>query len=758
MENPIHRGRCADDVAWSTINAGEAIPGVVTPLTWSFFGDATERAMKHTFCDLGVLDPSQVVASPRAEERLWDVFFGRAAGNLNTFRWLGDRMPGTSGDAIEEQIFGQVRPGVRSKSVYGRYPVVAAKMPLAAVRLVGRLERVVAPINPWWQQAVRPGALDGADAARAALSEAAARFEAVMRPHTLAAMLCQGMYEQLRRAAEAAGRPGLELSLITGYGQMAETAFVSDLWEVSRGRLTLDEFVVRHGYHGPDEGELSARVWRIRRDPLHDVLRAYREMGDDRDPRSVERERAAERARAELELFSALPPHRRAAAKLVARIAAQFIPLRGTGKAAFLQCVDVARAAARMIGEELARDGRLGEPEEVFMLTVPELVAPGPLLNARELATERRAVHEEYRKLDIPDMFYGVPAPFAKSERRDRSGEGVVTGAPVSRGVVEGVARVVLDPQSDDPLEPGEILVCRTTDPSWASTMMLASALVIDIGGPISHGAIVARELGIPCVTGTRDGTAQIRTGDRVRVDGAKGEARVIERCGPESVGPEGTEFSIENDAVRGGVMDNNELLVLMALRLKGRGSTEELVATTGLEGWAVAAVVDPLVESGGARELRGSYMLTAPARERLKELLDSERAGVDSAAVRDSYEEFTSVNQDFKQLATDWQLRDEQPNDHSDPAYDAEVVERLPSIHARVAPILERVVELVPRLAPYQARLSTALARVQGGDHTWLLKPLIDSYHTVWFELHEELISLAGLSREAEAVSGRAE
>ena len=72
--------------------------------------------------------------------------------------------------------------------------------------------------------------------------------------------------------------------------------------------------------------------------------------------------------------------------------------------------------------------------------------------------------------------------------------------------------------------------MCRTTDPGWASTMMLASALVIDIGGPISHGAIVARELGIPCVTGTRTGTATIRTGDLVKVDGEKGEVVVLER------------------------------------------------------------------------------------------------------------------------------------------------------------------------------------------------------------------------------------
>ncbi|HEX4110788.1 MAG TPA: PEP-utilizing enzyme, partial [Solirubrobacteraceae bacterium] len=524
--NAIHRGSCPGDVAWSTVNAGEAIPGVVTPLTWSFFGDAVERAMKHTFCDLGVLARSAVVASPRPEDRLWDVFYGRAAGNLNTFRALGDRMPGTSGDAIEEQIFGQVRAGVRSERVRGRYPIVAAKLPWSAARLVSRLQTAVGPVEPFWRGAVAPGALGDAAEAERAFREAAVRLEAVMRPHTLAAMLCQALYEQLHRAAERAGRAGLELSLVTGYGQMAETAVVTDLWEVSRGRLTADEFVARHGYHGPDEGELSARVWRIDRAPLLELLGQYRALPEERDPRRVERERAQARRAAEHELFAALPASRRAPARAVVRLAMRFIPLRGSGKAAFLQCVDVARAAALVIGGE-----RLGAPEDAFMLTARELLDDARAGDLQALVAERRAAHDAYRTLDIPELFHGVPEPFpiGEGERRD----GVqITGTPVSPGVVEGVARVFPGSAVGDALEPGEVLVCRATDPSWVSMMMLASAVVIDIGGPISHGAIVARELGIPCVIGTRDGTAQIRTGDRLRVDGAKGEVEIMAACG----------------------------------------------------------------------------------------------------------------------------------------------------------------------------------------------------------------------------------
>jgi pyruvate,water dikinase len=83
--------------------------------------------------------------------------------------------------------------------------------------------------------------------------------------------------------------------------------------------------------------------------------------------------------------------------------------------------------------------------------------------------------------------------------------------------------RVIVDPGDTDDFEPGEVLVCRATDPSWAALFYLASAVVIDIGGDMSHGAIVARELGLPAVVNTGDGTTRLCTGDRVRVDGSAG-------------------------------------------------------------------------------------------------------------------------------------------------------------------------------------------------------------------------------------------
>jgi rifampicin phosphotransferase len=102
-----------------------------------------------------------------------------------------------------------------------------------------------------------------------------------------------------------------------------------------------------------------------------------------------------------------------------------------------------------------------------------------------------------------------------------------VEGIGVSAGDTEGMARVVTDPSFAE-VEPDEILVAATTDPSWASIMYVSSALVMDMGGPISHAAVVARELGIPCVVNTRKGTREIKTGDRVRVDGTTGVVEIL--------------------------------------------------------------------------------------------------------------------------------------------------------------------------------------------------------------------------------------
>jgi pyruvate,water dikinase len=136
------------------------------------------------------------------------------------------------------------------------------------------------------------------------------------------------------------------------------------------------------------------------------------------------------------------------------------------------------------------------------------------------------------RSLAIPGRWRGVPEPVAAGapEESGVSGSGV-SGSGVSAGIAENVVRVVTDASFAE-LEEGEVLVTPTTNPSWASIMFLSSALVVDIGGALSHAAVVARELGIPCVVNTRNGSRVLCTGDRVRVDDRAGTVEVLERAG----------------------------------------------------------------------------------------------------------------------------------------------------------------------------------------------------------------------------------
>jgi hypothetical protein len=200
-----------------------------------------------------------------------------------------------------------------------------------------------------------------------------------------------------------------------------------------------------------------------------------------------------------------------------------------------------------------------------------------------------------------------------------------------------------------------------------------------------------------------------------------------------------------------------SELAVLQAVRLKGRVSLADLAATLGESTDDVAGTVERLTKSGLL--IDGKALRVSPdGRVRLDELLVAERRQIDTAALAAAYADFRVVNAEFKALVTDWQLKDGWPNTHDDTAYDAAVLTRLDKVHHRVTPIVAAAAAQVPRLSHYSAKLQAALDNIHGGDTAWLSRPLIDSYHTVWFELHEELIVAAGLTRESEAESGDAQ
>jgi len=525
MNDPLHWDCTDPHVLWSPGNVSEAIPGVSTALNWSFVGDAIELASRRAFASIGVLSPAEVTLPARAEDRLIVAFFGRTVANIDQMRVIGDRLPGTSANSIEEQLFGVVRPGVENHPSYRRWPAVAVRMPATATRLVAHQRRARAETERWWRRHVIDPPRDLASA-RALLVEAGARYQAVFELGVVASMLASALSDQVALLTAGAGKAGLEQRLVTGYAGLVESALLRDLWALSRDDCDLNAFLLRHGFHGPDEGQMASRVWREDPAPLLALAGHYAHLGDDADPATAEARQQATRRAAEGELLAALPAVRRPAARLLLILARVVIPQREIGKANYTQCLDGARLAARCLGRELTRTGHLSDREDVFHLTVEELLADRSPAELRDLVDERRRLVDRYRALDLPDRWTGPPVPVAVDASAGDDG-GPVTGVAVGGGDVTGRVRVVLDPATAD-FEPGEVLVCHSTDPGWVALFHLAGAVVVDTGGQMSHGAIVARELGLPCVTGTTDGTRRLSTGDLVRVDGTAGRVDVL--------------------------------------------------------------------------------------------------------------------------------------------------------------------------------------------------------------------------------------
>jgi len=192
-----------------------------------------------------------------------------------------------------------------------------------------------------------------------------------------------------------------------------------------------------------------------------------------------------------------------------------------------VQVLDRAREVAQTVGGNLARAGALDRADDVRFLTWDELVEIGEGRSTpREMVESRRAAFALDQKRQPPLVLASDGEIPILSSRADLPA-GSIGGIGASAGVVEGSARVVLDPAAEV-LHAGEILIAPFTDPGWTPLFTHAAGLVTEVGGLMTHGSVIARELGIPAVVGAAGATTRIHTGDRVRVDGTRGYVEVI--------------------------------------------------------------------------------------------------------------------------------------------------------------------------------------------------------------------------------------
>ncbi len=296
----------------------------------------------------------------------------------------------------------------------------------------------------------------------------------------------------------------------------------------------LAEFLAVYGHRGVAEIDLGLPRWS--EDPTHilGALSNYLQVQDPSLAPSVHFQRGAQEAES---MLAELVQRARSKGWLRSRLvhfflrrARELVGLREMPKFIIILLMARMRDLWWTIGKELEQAGRLETAGDVFFLSLPEIHAALAGAEVHHTVREHRSAYDfEMRRRHIPRVLLSDGTePSAIVADAEGSSQGVLRGTPASPGTVTAQARVILDPTGAH-LAPGDILVAPSTDPGWTPLFLTAGGLVMEMGGAISHGAVVAREYGIPAVVGVAGATERITTGSRITVDGAAGTITIEE-------------------------------------------------------------------------------------------------------------------------------------------------------------------------------------------------------------------------------------
>ena len=565
----------ASGATYTPIGIQEMLPGVLPPLLWSINAPLLDEAFRRLFAELGLDVPASsgpFLAIGR--------FRGRAALNLSVLREAAESMPGGSRAEVERQYLGRVltQPG-DEPAPKGR-KLRRALAGLRALRIRKRVEGevelfseaahgIVALSTPLhelptqrllaYRARVRDLAARGYTAEVSAAAGAAAAYRAlemtiarwtgeeraaswaqritaspapsdqagvnltatlwglygdgIRRDELCRAALVRGVAGRLDRGIRAIGEHGERLARMVHrvsrhFGSMAVFAGPTwdedpeTAWQRLRGIARCDDSA--HNPSIENKLEIGTQVRRAAVDGLHDELRRTLKW-------KVTRVLTGQIVDARGRLLRKLSAD-----------ATRFLSLRERAKASLLVIGGEERRVILEAARRLVRSGLLSDQDHVAFLSdaeLEEMLLGAEPVSAEELSRRRIAYAAAVDADPLPETFEGTPGV----EALPPIVGDVLEGWAASPGRVQGPARILRDLAEAAALEPGEVIVARTTDPSWTPLFLVAGAIVLEEGGPLSHAAIVARELGLPAVLNVKGATRAIQEGVLVEVDGDAG-------------------------------------------------------------------------------------------------------------------------------------------------------------------------------------------------------------------------------------------
>ena len=545
---------------WTAVNIQEALPGLITPLSWSLMSPIMEYAFSRPARRAGVELPH---GDPYVAR-----FFSRAYLNVDAIRASAASVPGSSGAAVDEQFFGQARVSARRwrppapaavAAILSRLPrllwiglrsasevdimerrlkeaeVADAKVNLAALTPAAIVARVEA--NFGLAREVGAAHIGASGATSVVFEWLGGLTEAWLGDEdgSLRAVLCAGSLDlesarpgkalwDLSRLATRS--PAVAAALVAADATAALAALRDADDAASRAFIAAYEgFIARFGHRCVMETELSAAAWEEDPASVFAMLRGLRDTPPEASPYAVELRQRLRRETATRAALAALSPLKRPIFRRLLGEAQKRIATRERTKSLLVRGIHRTRRLLRELDRRFSQGGQLAAAGDLFYLTFAEAAAlarGGPAPALRREVERRRREEERDRGIVVPESFLGSPRPLVGGSEPLLRGR-ALKGIAVSPGKASGPARVILDPRVDARISPGDILVAPVTDAAWAPLFLTAAAVVVDIGGPLSHGATLARELGLPAVVNVKEGSRLIRDGQRLSVDGRAG-------------------------------------------------------------------------------------------------------------------------------------------------------------------------------------------------------------------------------------------
>lgn len=555
---------------YTRANVGEVSSTVATPLFWTMIGGPpNEIQWKQALVEFGAFDSNEFRADNLDIQGL---VYGYVYLNLSHSRTFGARMPGTTPDLMDRTYLGDVRAPAYVAHPDDDRPEFTERILATIGRIMSETSRPDIEEHRLMAERLRAERPDFAQMTDRQLLD---RQRTVLRKYYAPIVLrthLRMVYEgsvvagALEQALLPVGDPSLAVTLTSGLGNIASAAPNEAMWALGRAvrespelsaefdggiaglddrlrmsdsdaarrfRAGFDDLIYRFGSRSTQEWEANARTWESFPSIPLGMIDRMRLQPDDKDPAEqgrrlrAEREAALERVRTQL----AGQPDELAAVDAALRSVALYSTAREQSKTNTIRVLHEGRLPMLELGRRYAAAGHFARPEDITMLREDELdtLVESPDVY-RDVIAKRWAWFEELSKFEPPFIIEaGKVPPVTEWPRREdpaadvaEAGE-VLTGTPACAGTATGIARIINDPEDAVDLEPGEVLVAPFTDPGWTPLFTSAEAVVVNVGSPMSHAAIVSRELGIPCVLGVKNATKRIADGMRITVDGAAG-------------------------------------------------------------------------------------------------------------------------------------------------------------------------------------------------------------------------------------------